>query len=209
MDRDQERALGPGSLRRTSTLCTDLVPRLMDWMEPPWSGDAFGTETGVDVTPVARVAARRETMPLFLTSLGNTAVPALSTSSPAGRYPPVLLPSIVTRPNLAQMGMIFAETVAFEALALRKTYPTTEKHETAETLAADLGNDEDLTVVLVAGRYTQSGQQAVSGFHLPWAEMEGAAASCLLFKLSPVQDVFRGDLSDVVWPGYRLDEQTK
>ncbi|RAH67772.1 uncharacterized protein BO66DRAFT_440707 [Aspergillus aculeatinus CBS 121060] len=147
----------------------------------------------------------------LLDQLGDTTVPALSTSSPAGGYPPVTPPpsKIVTRPILAQMGLIFAEPVAFEALALRKTYPTTEKHETAETLAADLDNDGDLTVVLVAGRCTQSGLRAVSGFHLPWAEMEGAAASCQLFELSPVQDVFRGDLSEVARPGYRLDEQTK
>ncbi|RAH87458.1 hypothetical protein BO86DRAFT_405476 [Aspergillus japonicus CBS 114.51] len=93
----------------------------------------------------------------------------------------------------AQWGMVLAETVAFEALALRKTYTTTsEKNETAETLAADRDSDEDLTVVLIAGRCTQSGQRAVFGFPLPWAGMAGAAASCLWFQLSPVQDGFRG-----------------
>ncbi|PYH43527.1 uncharacterized protein BP01DRAFT_100140 [Aspergillus saccharolyticus JOP 1030-1] len=151
----------------------------------------------------------RDIMPQFFVGLQKLLAPLYQ---PADDRKDILdqLPSpsnIVTRPVLAQMGMLLAETVAFDSLLLRGAYThtTNSAATSAEALTAFLRDDEELTVVLIAGRCMRSRQKVVFGFHLPWAGLEGAAASCLLFQLHPVQDVFPGSTAEIPRPGYRFD----
>lgn len=116
---------------------------------------------------------------------------------------------IATRPILSQLGMILSGTVTFDKIQLHKYYNVTESTTSinaailAEQIAAtQTAAVPDPVILLISGKLTQTGERAVFGYHLTWFN-SGDPDPCLLFQLSPVHDVFRGD--NAGRPGWKID----
>ncbi|EYE99164.1 uncharacterized protein EURHEDRAFT_408421 [Aspergillus ruber CBS 135680] len=94
--------------------------------------------------------------------------------------------------------MILIETVSFFDLQLQMYYDPHESMSTtnaaalAEQITAILA-EEPVIILFIFGRFTQTNENVVFGYHLPWYDSpdEGWNHS-LLIQLSPVLDFFQG-----------------
>ncbi|RAL08203.1 uncharacterized protein BO97DRAFT_428514 [Aspergillus homomorphus CBS 101889] len=113
-----------------------------------------GEDTGIRWEVFDEVV--RDILPEFFQALDRLLAPLyrpldkndILRSPPPGR--------IATYPVLAQMGMILAETVAFDSLLCRKSYAC-HQGKRLDALMANLMDDEDRTVLFVAGRLVRPG----------------------------------------------------
>lgn len=116
---------------------------------------------------------------------------------------------IATRPILSQRGMILSGSVAFDNIQLHKYYNVTGSTTSinaaiiAEQITAtQTAAIPDPVILLISGKLTQTGERVVFGYYLTWFN-SGDPDPCLLFQLSPVHDVFRGD--NASRPGWNID----
>lgn len=120
---------------------------------------------------------------------------------------------IATRPILSQLGLIISQSDNFEYdyFELYRYYDMTKSEGEVIDVAKvveDMTAAEDPIIVLISGKITQTNEKTIFGYYLPFRghDEHNDVDPCLLFQLSPIHDVFRGD--NAGRPGWEICSQS-